>query len=347
MSEFIVTAFLVLSLLAYVVSGGADFGVGILELFAPRLERAALRRAGERAIAPVWEANHIWIILALVILFVGFPSVHVHLTTYLHIPLLLMLIGIVLRGTAFTFRYYNVGENADDQRLWTWLFRTGSLVVPIIFGHLAAAMSRGRIPSEATTVFDSYLAPWLGFFPLMTGLFTASLFAWLAAVFLIGEANGDFRVSAIHRARLWTAILVPVGGAVTGAAWVENVPWLDQTMMQPLLFIVVVVATLAIIALWRMFDTRRYWTMRVLAGVTAAAILAGYWGAVYPTAIQLRNGDTITWHEAAAPKATNDALAITLLIAATLILPGLAWLYRLFKSNDSLLTAARENPDKK
>jgi cytochrome d ubiquinol oxidase subunit II len=98
---------LAVALWAYTVTGGADYGVGILESLSPRHERPRLRTLAEKAIAPIWEANHIWIILALVIVFVAYPKVHVSITTRLQVPLLLMLAGIVLRGTAFTFRYYD------------------------------------------------------------------------------------------------------------------------------------------------------------------------------------------------------------------------------------------------
>ena len=194
MSETIVTVFLALALLAYAVSGGADFGIGILELFASSEGRAAVRKAGERAIAPIWEANHIWIILALVIVFVGFPEVHVVLTTALHVPLVLMLIGIVLRGAAFTFRYYDVDHDAISVVWWSALFRVGSLLVPLAFGHVAAAMSRGSLALMPQQAGFGYVDSWLGWFPLATGFFCVALFAWMAAVFLVGETSGRGRV---------------------------------------------------------------------------------------------------------------------------------------------------------
>ena len=101
----IVLVFLATSILAYTLSGGVDFGVGIIEAFAPKQERGPVRRLAEKAIAPIWEANHMWIVLALVITFVAYPHLHVAITTNLHVPLLIMLVGIILRGTAFTFRY--------------------------------------------------------------------------------------------------------------------------------------------------------------------------------------------------------------------------------------------------
>src|SRR5512145_2862025 len=103
MTEAIV-AILGISLLLYVLLGGADFGAGIVEMIVGKKSS----RIVSKAIAPVWEANHIWIILAVVILFNGFPLAYTTITTYLHIPLLLALIGIIIRGAAFSFRYYDV-----------------------------------------------------------------------------------------------------------------------------------------------------------------------------------------------------------------------------------------------
>lgn len=332
-SEWIVTGFLGLSLIAYVISGGADFGVGILEWVSKSERRAEIRKAGERALAPVWEANHIWIILALVILFVAFPSIHVRMTTHLHIPLVLMLVGIVLRGTAFTFRYYDVpGEDhGESDRLWTFLFRAGSVMVPFVFGHLAAAMSRGRLLAEPAGVWESYLAPWLGWFPLACGLFTVVLFAWLAAVFLVGEQVPKRRAQWVSRARRWTVYIVVSGGSVSLAAAIEGVPWFADLTHRPLVFVFVVGATISVLLLWPSLSRGSIWWTRVLAGATVLCILGGYFGAVYPTAIELQGHAPITWHEAIAGEATLTAMASALVFGSMLILPGLAFLYRLFK----------------
>ncbi len=349
-SETVVMAFLVLSLFAYVLCGGADFGVGILELTSSRFrssrsveERRALRKAGERAIAPVWEANHIWIIVALVILFVAFPEVHVHMATQLHIPLLLMLVGIILRGTAFVFRYYDVGDDPSVHRLWTVLFCGGSALVPFMFGHLAAAMSRGGLSSTAIftsedstlppSVYEAYVAPWVGVFPAVTGLFVIALFAWLAAVFLVGELSGPQQTQASARAKRWTLVVIVLGGAVTGAAWLEGVPWFVEATKDFTVYGAFLVATSGMAFLWRLLSTNKTWTTRVVAGGVVGAVLAGYWGAVYPVALELQGGAQRTWHDAAAPAATMTALAATLLIAGALVIPGLTWLYRLFKSS--------------
>lgn len=91
----------------YTLLGGADFGAGIIEVFTGKKGEKAI----SKAIAPVWEANHVWLILVIVIIFMGFPRVYTVLSTALHIPLFIMLLGIIFRGTAFTFRYYDVDKD--------------------------------------------------------------------------------------------------------------------------------------------------------------------------------------------------------------------------------------------
>src|SRR5258708_5636214 len=94
---YVVIGFLWTSLLIYVLSGGADFGAGIIELFASRTNKNKIKAASYRAIGPIWEANHMWLIIAVVVLFVGFPQIYTTVSVYLHIPLIIMLLGIIAR----------------------------------------------------------------------------------------------------------------------------------------------------------------------------------------------------------------------------------------------------------
>lgn len=349
MSETLVLAFLALSLLAYTLGGGADFGVGILELFAPKASTSHVRKIGEHAIAPVWEANHVWLIVAIVILFVGYPEVHVRLVTLLHVPLLIMLAGIVIRGTAFTFRYYDVGEDRPADKVWTLLFCSGSVIVPLMFGHLVASFSRGRLNESSATVFEKYYAPWIGLFPLAVGVFTVVLFAWLAAVFLVGEVSkqhgrdrapkqdtalslfNDNRRQAIGRARVCTVLLIVMSALVALAAWLEGVPWFMRALAHPFGYACVALVAACCGILWPLLSRHSLWLPRIVAGIIVTSIVAGYWGVSYPVAMSLQSG-ALRWEEARADSATLDALALTLSLGSLVILPSLVWLYRLFKS---------------
>ncbi len=292
-----------------------------------------MRKAGEHAIAPVWEANHVWLIVALVILFVGFPDVHVALTTYLHIPLLLMLGGIIVHGTAFTFRYYDVGDDPPAQRLWSILFRGGSTLVPLVFGHLAASLSRGKLPTAATGVVESYVLPWVGWYPLMVGIFTVNLFAWLAAVFLVGETAAGARHHALARARRCAMLFLLTSSLVAVTASLEGVPWFVRSLHRPLGYICGGLVVAAWLGLWLFLPRRTVWLPRLLIGVIVTSVLGGYWGLRFPVALEVEGG-SLQWADAAAEPATLDALATTLCAGALLIIPSLVCLYRLFKRAD-------------
>src|SRR5438445_3252905 len=189
---------------AYAVLGGADFGGGVWDLLAlgPRRERQ--RELIAEAIGPVWEANHVWLILAIVLLFTCFPPAFARLGTLLHIPLSLVLIGIVLRGSAFTFWRYG-GAEAEELRPWGVTFAIASPVTPLLMGTTGGAIAPGAVGAAGRgsgDFYDTYVAPWLNPFALSVGLFALIAFAFLAAVYLTLEARErelqeDFRRRAL------------------------------------------------------------------------------------------------------------------------------------------------------
>ncbi len=133
---------IVAALNLYAVSGGADFGGGFWDLLArgPRAQRQ--RELIAHAIGPIWEANHVWLILAIVVLFTAFPPAFARVTTVLHIPLFLMLLGIIARGAAFSFRAY--GDPArETQRPWGPVFAVSSLLTPLLLGVVLGAIASG------------------------------------------------------------------------------------------------------------------------------------------------------------------------------------------------------------
>src|SRR5690606_36016395 len=151
--------------------GGADFGAGIVELITPARLKEKTRTITYETIGPIWEANHMWLIIAIVILFVGFPAIYTALSVHLHIPLLLMLLGIIGRGTAFIFRHYDAVKD-DMQKVYNFIFAYSSFITPFFLGVIAAAMISGRINPEAVTFYDGYIRPWLNWFSAAVGLFT-------------------------------------------------------------------------------------------------------------------------------------------------------------------------------
>src|SRR5688572_9389796 len=135
----IVLIFLGLSLLMYCLFGGADFGAGILEAFSKKSYRKKGPRITYHAIGPVWEANHIWLILAVVILFTGFPKINAAISIALHIPITAMLIGLVLRGCSFTFRHYDAVRD-ESQKFYSGVFIFSSIFTSVFMGVVAGAL---------------------------------------------------------------------------------------------------------------------------------------------------------------------------------------------------------------
>src|SRR3954469_2979386 len=130
---YVVMAYLWAAILLYLLMGGADFGAGIIELVTSNKNKSKTRRTMYNAIGPIWEANHMWLIIAIVILFVGFPVIYTTMSTYLHIPLVIMLMGIIARGTALAFRNYDAVID-DMQKVYNKIFVYSSFITPLFLG---------------------------------------------------------------------------------------------------------------------------------------------------------------------------------------------------------------------
>jgi cytochrome d ubiquinol oxidase subunit II len=331
----VLAAITLVSLTAYVLLGGADFGGGVWDLFAfgPRCDRQ--RDLVAEAIGPIWEANHVWLVLVVVLLFTCFPPAFAGLSIILHIPLALMLIGIVLRGSAFTFRAYG-GEHVARQRQWGHVFAIASVATPILLGIIIGAVASegageaiARVSAAPSTSFTAlYIAPWLTPFSVGVGVLTLVLFAFLAAVYLTVEApddalREDFRrralaaALAVFVAALGVLLLAHFTAPLVGAGLTTS-PWAI-----PLHIATGIAAIAAIVALWE----RRYRVARVCAAAQVTLILWGWALAQYPYLVP----PTLTIHSAAAPPRTLELALWALAIGAAVLFPSLAYLFRLFK----------------
>ena len=207
----IVAGLMVLALNAYVLMGGADFGGGLWDLLAAGPRREAQRELIAGAIAPIWEANHVWLIVVVVLLFTAFPVAFATLGIVLHVPLAILLLGIVMRGAAFIFRSYGSRTRAHRRR-WGLAFAIASTITPVLLGIVVGAVASGdvaaaagMVSSVATPFGHIFIEPWLSPFPVAVGCFALALFAFLAAVYLALAAQDaavqdDFRRRALAMA---------------------------------------------------------------------------------------------------------------------------------------------------
>src|SRR5215213_6744126 len=274
--ELLAAGAMVVSLTFYALLGGADYGGGVWDLLA-RGRRARQQRAlVAEAIGPVWEANHVWLILVVVILFTGFPPAFAAIATALHVPLTLLLVGIVLRGSAFTFRTYD-SQRDDVQRRWGRVFSAASIITPVLLGVAVGAIASGTIKVENGVVTSGFWRSWLAPFPFAVGLFALALFAFLAAVYLTLEADEDALREDFRRRALIAGVTVGVlaltvfvlagTGAPTVRAGISRTWWAVALHLFTAVF-----AIGAFYALW----ARRYRLARVCAAAQVTLILLGW-----------------------------------------------------------------------
>ncbi|AZA93292.1 cytochrome d ubiquinol oxidase subunit II [Chryseobacterium sp. G0162] len=327
---YIVIGFLWLSICLYIILGGADFGAGIVELFTNKKARHKTHEIMYESIAPVWEANHMWLIIAIVILFVGFPEIYTTMSTYLHIPLVLMLVGIIARGTAFTFRHYDAVKD-NWQVLYTQIFYYASLLTPFFLGLIAAATVSYSINPDATTFLDLYVYSWLNWFGVSVGLFTVALCAYLASIFSLRETRGKEELLLMIRKSKQTMIFVVITGVLVFAtAYLSDIPLLTWVFSKPLGIMAIAFATVALLLILRALNNQKLLPVRALAGFQMVMILVAATYQHNPDIILLGNGQHLSLLEHMAPPKTISALGWALMLGSLFILPFLFYLMASF-----------------
>lgn len=327
-----------IALVLYIILGGADYGAGILEIFRPLYDRSKnihdeITAIINKAIGPVWETNHIWLILIIVILFNGFPVLYTTMTVYLHIPIVAVLLGIVLRGVAFTFRHYDLYPG-KMQTTYTVIFSLSSLWTSLWLGIIAGAIVMGRIDPEARGFFQLYIYPWFNFFCLSVGIFVACVFTYLASSFLIDETRHSLMRSLFRkRAFIANIILIISGGLVFLTAAYEYPDFFKKFTQNHYSLAMVLLATLC----WFFQELYRrkikLFMRRILVAAQVIFILLGFFFVQAPTIIATRTG-LLSMENTAAPEATLVQLVIALLVGLVIILPSIALLFWIFKFKD-------------
>jgi cytochrome d ubiquinol oxidase subunit II len=343
---------IVVALNAYVLFAGADFGGGVWDLLASGPRRAKQRSLVSNAIGPIWEANHVWLIVVVVMLFSCFPPAFSALGTVLHIPLSLMLIGIIARGSAFIFRSYSYGSRAE-QRGWGRVFAVSSLITPVVLGMIVGAVVSGavgealasighgpaatlpadidssRAASSPMSFMDVYVRPWVSVFTLAVGAMTLALFSLLAAVYLTIEAEGDAELQDDFRRRaLGAAAVAMVAALVALALDVARggvmVRFMSLGWTRLILAGSALAAAGAVVALLR----RHFKLARVAAAGWVTLILWGWVLAQFPLIIP----PSLTIDAAAAPRKTLEDTIAVLAVGSVILVPSLWYLLRVFKT---------------
>lgn len=279
----------------------------------------------------MWEANHVWLVLIVVLTFVGFPEVYTVATTYLHIPLVLALLGIVARGTAFTFRHYDPKPGALGD-VYTVLFRVSSLLTPLFLGVTAAALVQGNLTQvEGKTFYEAYVAPWNTPFCYATGLFVVALFTFQGAALLAAETGGKGRPLPYIKVTRYAHFAAFVCGALAlGTAYAQGNPWLDSLLASPAALSCMGVATLLIPVVAFAFRKGRPWLLRGAMAAQVASIVVGFFAGQFPVLVRM-TPENLTVQSAAAPDATLRALLLAVGVGLLLIIPAMLYLVKVHK----------------
>lgn len=328
---YVVITYLWAAILLYLLLGGADFGAGIIEFFTSRNNRSRTRRTMYQAIGPVWEANHMWLIITIVILFVGFPRIYATMSVYLHIPLTAMLLGIIARGTAFVFRHYDAVKD-DMQKLYNRIFIYSSVITPLFLGIIAASTVSRQVDVQAQDFLSAYIFSWLNWFSVAVGLFTVCICGFLAAVFIIGETDNESDRQFFTRKAKWMIVsAVLCGVLVFTTSYIENIPLVDWVFGKPAGMLAITAASLSLPFLWYGLTRGKAIIIRLLAGFQVCMILFAATYRHFPNIVLLKNGGYLSLIEHQGQEKTIEALGWALLIGSVFILPALFYLLYSFE----------------
>jgi cytochrome bd ubiquinol oxidase subunit II len=311
----------------YVLLAGADFGGGLWDLLAGGSRRGERQRALiEHSVGPVWEANHVWLIFVLVLVWTAFPPLFASVSSTLYIPLTLVALGVIARGSAFAFR--KAVTELWQRRLFGAAFAFSSVVTPFFLGAAGGAIASGRVPPGIAA--GNILTSWWNPTSVMAGVFTVGACAYLAAVYLTADARRGEQANLAEQFRrrgLVTGIILG-GLAIAGLLVVHlDAPLLYARLTGPVALPLVVLSLVAGVLSLGLLFIRRFVLVRITAALAVAAVLWGWGLAQYPDV--LLPGLTIS--QAASPPATLLATTICVAAGLVLLLPSLAWLFLQFQ----------------
>jgi cytochrome d ubiquinol oxidase subunit II len=309
---------------AYAVFAGADFGAGFWDLVAGGTERGRRPRAlVDHSIGPVWEANHVWLIFCLVVLWTGFSEAFQSIMLTLFVPLTLAALGIVLRGSSFAFRKSVFVTR--ERRRYGAVFAISSVLVPYCLGAVAGAIASGRVPAggQAGDRWSSWVNPT----SILGGVMAVVVCAYLAGVYLISDARRLDQPDMVQYFRTRAVIAAIVAGVVAliGVFVLHaDARYVFDGLASRALPLVILSALCGLGSLWLLARGRRGFA-RPLAMAAVASVVVGWGVAQWPYLLP----EDLKVSAAAAPDPTLAMILGVFVVAAVLILPSLGWLYYL------------------
>jgi len=320
-------AFVLIGLVLYTVLAGADFGAGAWQLLAGRGSAGErIRDHAHHSMGPVWEANHVWLVFVLTVMWTAYPTAFGSIASTLSVPLLLAAIGIVVRGAAYALR--TGAQTRRELRAIDGASAISSIVTPFALGAAVGGIASGRVPvgNAAGDLFSSWLNPT----SVLMGCLAIATSAYLAAIYLAADAErlGEHELAQAFRARALAAGIVAGAIALGGLAVLHaDAHALYRELVRGgalgALISSIVAGVLTLALVWR----RRFEAARYTAAVAVAAIIAGWALAQYP---RLLPGLTVA--QAAAPHDTLVAIVVAVIAGGALLFPSLGLLFGLLLS---------------
>jgi cytochrome d ubiquinol oxidase subunit II len=321
-------AIMLASLVFYVLLAGADFGAGFWDLLSTGRSKVAQRDLIANAIQPIWEANHVWLILIFVLLFSGFPSAFGFIMVALYIPILLMLLGIVLRGSAFVFQAYSA-TNPGMQRTYARVFSVSSSFTPFFAGLIVGSLSDDHVSAAGATL-DPRNFNWLTPFSITAGLLTLALYAFLAATYLTVEAESE-ELRLIFRSRAIAAGMATTVLAIAVFFLASSYPhgFREGLLHNHLALGCEVGAAIAMLVGLVALSYKRYRLARIMVSAFACAIVVGWAAAQYPYLVR---PDRTIFNSIGSENTAHD-IVVASVVGAFVLFPSLALLLYVFKDH--------------
>jgi cytochrome d ubiquinol oxidase subunit II len=331
----VVLSVMFVGLIAYALFGGADFGAGTWDLLAGGTKRGQRQRdLIEHSIGPVWEANHVWLIFVLVVLWTAFSGAFAAVASTLYLPLTLAAFGMIARGTAFAFR--KSITTLGMRRFLGASFALSSLITPYFLGAVVGGVASGRVPPGIAE--GDVITSWVNPTSALGGVMCVLVCAYLAAVFLCGDARREGHEDLAEQFRtrgLGTAAVTGVVGLAGIFVLRADAPLLFDGLTGRGLPVIALSALAGLAAIWLLVK-REYVRARIFSALAVSAILIGWAVAQYPYVLP----PELTIEAAAGGRATLTAMLVSLVVGSFILVPALVYMYALFQRGHPDMTHA-------
>jgi cytochrome bd ubiquinol oxidase subunit II len=328
-TEFIFAGIVLVALVIYSLLAGADYGAGFWDLVCSGPRRQDQRDLIARAIEPVWETNHVWLILIVVLLFAGYPPAFSAIFTGLAVPVFLILLGIVLRGSSYVFRAYFAGS-VRTQLYWGKVFSISSSMTPLFLGIVIGAISGDTLVVKDGISENGFLRTWFHPFPLIVGVLSISLFAYLSACYLIIETEDPVLQVDFRNRALFSGFASVLAAFATYAVAGNDAGGIGNSLSRaPHVWLIEAGAAIAAVVAFQALWSRHYLRARIAAAAQVGLIVIGWGAAQYPYLVR----PDLTIFKSSAPTNVLAEIEIACAVGGVVLIPSLILLFHVFKAH--------------